>query len=187
MSALILKLDIGGQPMEWIKWEDAATHYAKEQVAWTLGEKPHRFFGGVNRLRNIRSYMDIHPVIAVRGQMKHSKFTAVPPLNNRELFSRDRHTCLYCLSESSDKKLTRDHVIPVSRQGKNVWTNVVTACRKCNQRKGARTPAEANMTLHAVPYTPNYAEWLILKNRKILTDQMSFLQALCPERAQRWK
>lgn len=187
MTALILKLDIGGQPMSWISWEDAAVHYSKDQVAWTLGDKPHRFFGGVNRLRNERSYLDVHSVVAVRGNTKRSKFMDVPPLSNRELFSRDRHTCLYCLNEYSDKKLTRDHVIPASRGGKDVWTNLVTACRRCNQRKAARTPEEAGMKLHAVPYTPNYAEWLILKNRKILVDQMSFLQKLCPQRTQWWK
>ena len=187
MTALILKLDIGGQPMSWISWEDAAVHYAKDQVAWTLGDKPHRFFGGVNRMRNERSYLDVHPVVSVRGNTKRSKFMDVPPLSNRELFSRDRHTCLYCLKEFSDKNLTRDHVIPASRDGKDVWTNLVTACRRCNQRKAARTPEEAGMKLHAVPYTPNYAEWLILKNRKILADQMSFLHSLCPERTQWWK
>ncbi|MBT8126011.1 MAG: HNH endonuclease, partial [Gammaproteobacteria bacterium] len=37
------------------------------------------------------------------------------------------------------------------------------------------------MRLHAVPYTPNYAEWLILRNRNILADQMAFLKAQCPK------
>ena len=187
MTALILKLDIGGQPMSWISWEDAAVHYSKEQVVWTLGKTPLRIYGGVNRLRDERSYLDIHPVVAVSGNIKQSKFTAVPPLNNRELFRRDRHTCLYCLNEFPDKNLTRDHVIPSSRGGKDAWTNLVTACRRCNQRKAANTPEEAGMTLHAVPYTPNYAEWLILKNRKIMADQMSFLQSFCPDRTKWWK
>jgi len=36
------------------------------------------------------------------------------------------------------------------------------------------------MRLHAVPYVPSHAEWLILRNRRILADQMAFLQAQCP-------
>lgn len=32
------------------------------------------------------------------------------------------------------------------------------------------------MKLFAIPYTPNYAEWLVLRNRRILADQMAFLQ-----------
>ncbi len=71
---------------------------------------------------------------------------------------------MYCLEELPDRRLTRDHVMPRSRGGADVWTNVVTACVVCNQRKGARTPEEADMRLYAVPYTPGYAEWLILRN-----------------------
>jgi len=74
----------------------------------------------------------------------------------------------------------------MSRDGRNVWSNVVTACRHCNQRKGARTPEEATMPLFTLPYTPNYAEWLILKNRKILFDQNEFLRKLCSNREGRF-
>jgi hypothetical protein len=31
--------------------------------------------------------------------------------------------------------LTRDHIVPETRNGKTSWTNVVTACRKCNNIK----------------------------------------------------
>ena len=67
--------------------------------------------------------------------------------------------------------------MPVSRGGLCVWENCVTACKHCNQRKDDRTPEEAGMKLIAVPYTPNLAEYLILSNRRILADQMEFLQA----------
>jgi 5-methylcytosine-specific restriction endonuclease McrA len=54
--------------------------------------------------------------------------------------------------------------------------NVVTACRSCNERKGSRLPEEAGMELVYAPYIPNRAEFLILANRRILTDQMAFLK-----------
>jgi len=88
---------------------------------------------------------------------------------------------MYCLASLSDRHLTRDHVVPLSRGGLDVWTNVVTACRVCNQRKADRLLKENSMRLHAVPYTPNHAEWLILRNRHILSDQMAFLKAQCPK------
>jgi hypothetical protein len=66
--------------------------------------------------------------------------------------------------------------VPASRGGESVWENCVTACERCNHRKADRTPEEANMKLLAVPYTPNLAEYLILSNRRILADQMEFLQ-----------
>ena len=56
-----------------------------------------------------------------------------------------------------------------------MWTNVVTACSPCNKLKDNKTPQEARMQLLYVPYEPNRAEYLILRNRKILADQMEFL------------
>jgi hypothetical protein len=41
--------------------------------------------------------------------------------------------------------------------------------------KRNRTPQEAGLELLYTPYVPNKAEYLILTNRKILSDQMDFL------------
>ena len=180
MTTMILRTNAGGQPVGWISWQEAVLLYAKDQVMWTIGEEPLRFHGGINRWTGLRSYMDVHPVIAAKGQVFVADYSVEAPLNNRELFRRDRHTCLYCLAELPDRHLTRDHVIPVSRGGEDVWSNVVAACRACNQKKADRTPQEAGMRLHAVPYVPSHAEWLILRNRRILADQMAFLKAQCP-------
>ena len=181
MTPLILRLSQGGQAVGWIHWQDAILYYAKDQIAWTLGNETLRFYGGVNRLSKARSYMDIHPIVAVQGDQGRSLFGTVPTLDNRELFRRDGYTCMYCLTTLGDRHLTRDHVVPLSRGGRNVWTNVVTACRACNQRKADQLLSETTMRLHAVPYTPNHAEWLILRNRHILADQMAFLKAQCPK------
>jgi hypothetical protein len=56
-----------------------------------------------------------------------------------------------------------------------VWTNVVAACRRCNNLKASRTPEQAKMQLIAVPFTPTYAEYIYLKGRKVLADQMEYL------------
>jgi len=181
MSALILRINVSGQPTGWIGWREAALLYAKDQVAWTLGDEPLRVYGGINRVSQTRSYLDLHPIVAAKGVVGRGIYDTVPPLINRELFRRDRHTCMYCLTSLADRHLTRDHVIPMSRGGQDVWTNVVTACRACNQRKADRLPQEISMRLHAVPYAPNYAEWLILRNRNIQADQMTFLKAQCPK------
>jgi hypothetical protein len=54
--------------------------------------------------------------------------------------------------------------------------NVVTACRHCNGSKRNRLPHESGMELLYAPYVPNKAEYLILTNRRILSDQMEFLR-----------
>ena len=184
MTPMILQLSQGGQAVNWINWQDAVLYYARDQIAWTLGDQTFRFYGGVNRVSNERSYMDIQPIIAVQGDQGRSVFGVTPSLNNRELFRRDGHICMYCLTSLNDRHLTRDHVIPISRGGRDIWTNVVTACRACNQRKADQLLSETNMRLQAVPYTPNHAEWLILRNRSILTDQMAFLIKQCPKERQ---
>ena len=84
---------------------------------------------------------------------------------------------MYCGNKFKDASLTRDHIIPISKGGRDRWSNVVTACRHCNTRKGDRTPERANMPLLAIPYIPNWAEYLALSNRKILADQMEFLKS----------
>ena len=179
--AAILRLDSAGNPLHWIGQEEAAAYYAKDMVTWTMGEPFRVLHGGRNRMTGLQSYMDIHPVIAVRGT-PWTKWR-VPALTNASLFRRDGHLCMYCGREfgdvrrPQDHQLTRDHVIPTSKGGKDIWTNVVSACKRCNSHKSDLTPEQAGMKLLAVPYTPNQYEFLYLTGRKILVDQMTFLRA----------
>ena len=75
----------------------------------------------------------------------------VLPVNRREVFRRDNHTCQYC---GSTKHLTLDHVIPRSKGGTHTWDNVVTACEKCNSCKGDRLLHETPMVLKTKPKAP---------------------------------
>lgn len=148
-----------------------------ERVAWQAGETTLTFYGGWNRASDTRSTVTISSIIAVKGHgRQRGEANATPPLSNRELFHRDGYVCLYCGGKFLGSMLTRDHLQPLSRGGRDVWSNVVTACTACNLAKGARTPEEANMKLLAVPYAPNRAEYLVLSNRRILADQMEFLE-----------
>lgn len=177
-TPLILRLDVAGAPIRWIPWQDAVCLYSRNLVAWTAGENAFTFHGGYPRGRVERSSVTVHSIIAI----KHSKRGQhpqrhVPPLSNHELFRRDRYLCLYCGHHFADYQLTRDHVMPLSRGGADRWSNVVSACRSCNTRKGGRTPEQATMPLLAIPYVPNWAEFLALSNRRILADQMDFLKS----------
>lgn len=173
---LILRLDVMGQPVNWIPWQEAACIYARGRVAWTTGDHVFKLHGGHSRLTGEQSIVEIHSIVAVKGEFRRWRSKSVPPLNNRELFQRDQYTCLYCGKSHKGSALTRDHVIPMSRGGKDHWANVVTACRRCNTHKGNRTPEESHIPLLAVPYIPNIAEYLVLRNRRILADQMGFLK-----------
>ncbi len=178
MAPLILRLDISGTPITWIPWQDAVCLYSKDMVAWTAGSEEFTFHGGTARSTGLQSRITINSIVAVKRALPGRRVRrGVPPLNNRELFHRDRNLCMYCGVLHLDRNLTRDHVIPISRGGRDKWSNVVAACRPCNTRKGNRLPEEAGMKLLAVPYVPNWAEFLALSNHRILADQMHFLRA----------
>lgn len=171
----ILKLDIAGNPTGWVDYQTAAYYYAKGLIAYHLGSSDFSIFGGENRISGQTSRLDMNTIIAVKGDVKGRRRT--PALTNQALFRRDAHICAYCGQEYKSSDLTRDHVHPSSRNGLDVWTNVVTACGSCNKHKDNRTPEEAHMKLLYVPYAPNLSEYLILMNRNILQDQMDFLLA----------
>lgn len=50
---------------------------------------------------------------------------------------RSKGQCYWCKKYVGIKKLTQDHVIPLSRGGSHDESNVVAACGPCNSRKGA--------------------------------------------------
>ncbi|TAF53912.1 MAG: HNH endonuclease [Oscillatoriales cyanobacterium] len=88
------------------------------------------------------------------------------PLTRRNVFARDGHTCQYCGYTGED--LTLDHVFPRSRRGGDTWENLVTACVRCNVRKGNRTPEEAEMPLSHPPRRPHSS--LFFEVRKYLNS-----------------
>ena len=174
MQTQILRLNKAGQAIEWIGLEAAACLYARQQIIWTYGKNLIRLHGGISQLTGIQSILDISSVIATQGII-HERDARTPRLCNASLFRRDGYLCLYCGQKMSSSRLTRDHVVPRSRGGKDRWENCVSCCRGCNNHKGCRTPEEANMALLAVPFRPNKSEYLALANRNILADQMDFL------------
>lgn len=170
----ILRLNAGGTPTAWISREDAVLLYAKDLVLWDIGNNKQRLMGGTNRLGN-RSFMDINPVVAIRGGMI-GYLEPRRALNNRMLFKRDHNMCLYCGQQHSYADLTRDHIVPRSLGGKDCWENVVAACKRCNHFKADRTPEQAGLELLAVPFAPNIFEWMFLAQHTVLADQMEYLE-----------
>ena len=74
--------------------------------------------------------------------------------NRKNILARDGYRCRYCNRKFPASALSIDHVMPKSRGGKSVWTNVVAACSRCNTHKGDRLPKEAGMRLSGRPEVP---------------------------------
>jgi 5-methylcytosine-specific restriction endonuclease McrA len=141
-----LLLTQGYEPIQIISWQRAITlvsldkveiveHYDAEIRAVSLVVK----VPAVIRLRK-----------AFRRHAKPVKFSRV------NIYARDGYRCQYCGVACEIDELTYDHVIPRAQGGRMTWDNIVSACYACNARKANRTPAQAGMTLRAVPTRPTW-------------------------------
>lgn len=179
----VLRTDVAGMPLEWIDYQEAVKLYFAEQVAYVCGSPIYTVHGGICAVTGQRSIIEVNSIVATHGDnhaLAKARDKYIPPLNNHTLFKRDANLCLYCGKRFSKADLSRDHVTPLSQGGPDKWRNVVTACKRCNNHKAGRTPEQAGMELLAVPFTPTYAEYIYLKGRRILADQMEFLLAHFP-------
>ncbi|MFL0810915.1 MAG: HNH endonuclease [Agarilytica sp.] len=176
MEARILRLNLAGQPIEWLHWQECVTLYARGIVIWSLGGIVKKVCGGKSRCTGLRTTMDLPAIVACDGErMTHMRID--PPLTNSALFYRDNCQCLYCGHYFTFSELSRDHVHPSSRGGKDKWENVVASCKRCNQFKGDRLLSETGMQLLALPYRPNPYEYMALINsRRIRGDQYEYLR-----------
>jgi 5-methylcytosine-specific restriction endonuclease McrA len=81
-------------------------------------------------------------------------------LSRHSVLARDQYTCQYCGVKGRD--LTIDHVVPRWVGGPHTWENLVACCRRCNLKKGDKTPQQANMKLKRQPRRPKFIPYLAL-------------------------
>ena len=117
--------------------------------AEVLYEVPSLYLRTVNKSYGFPSVVRLFRYIA----MPYKKVN----LTRQNIFKRDGSRCGYCHSRED---LTIDHVIPKAMGGKDTWENLITACQKCNAKKGNRTPEEAEMELAVRPFKPSFVMFL---------------------------
>ncbi len=134
----------------------------------------------VDSLRTFRSERQEMPCPVV---IRLARFVHVPrrfrrQVTNTFLFARDGYRCQYCGRHRNALRgrefLTRDHVLPISRGGENIWENVVTACSHCNNRKADHLPEECGLRLQYVPAEPNHVE-LVWAVRRVTEIQAKYV------------
>lgn len=84
----------------------------------------------------------------VFGKKRAVKFS------RENVYARDGGRCQYCAQKVPRSESTYDHVTPRTQGGQTRWENIVISCVPCNQKKGGRTPEQANMKLLTVPVKP---------------------------------
>ncbi|MCD6082939.1 HNH endonuclease, partial [Candidatus Aerophobetes bacterium] len=91
-------------------------------------------------------------------------YDKLPPrevkFTRRNIYRRDKNTCQYCGKTFRPEELNIDHVVPLSRGGKDTWENVVCSCISCNLRKGNKTLKEAGMRLIRKPKKPEWRTFI---------------------------
>jgi 5-methylcytosine-specific restriction endonuclease McrA len=139
-----LKLDSSFRPIEVID--------AVEALVLCLIGKAQAIETYSKIIKSVNESFELPCVIALKRIVKFRYQTI--PCHRRNVIWRDNNQCQYCSKHFMADKLTIDHVVPRSRGGQNDWLNLVTACKKCNQKKGDKTPSEANMPLIKEPKIP---------------------------------
>ena len=139
----VLLLNITYEPLNIINWKKAITLLllGKVEVLEEYGRE----------IRSMSFTLRLPSVVRLLRMVRRPH--APVKFSRQNIYTRDKYSCQYCGTRLPPEELTYDHVVPKSRGGKTVWTNIVTCCMHCNRKKGGRTPAEARMTLIRAPVT----------------------------------
>lgn len=114
------------------------------------------------------------PAVIVVNNYVRSKLMSYN-CNRRNVVWRDKNICQYCERRFNFCDLTMDHVVPKSKGGEKTWTNIVTSCKKCNSKKGNRTPEEASMPLLKKPTIPKWSIQILLRGLYIPDEWKDFI------------
>ena len=155
--ALILNADyrpLSYYPLSVWSWQDAVKAIFRETVV-VVSEYE----------RVVRSPTHELKLPSVLALKEYVPAVERPAFTRFNVFLRDGWECQYCGEDFKTNELTFDHVIPRSRGGRTMWTNIVTACQECNLTKGSKIPRECNMYPLNEPHEPDVHE-LQEKGRK---------------------
>ncbi len=134
------------EPIKIVSWKKAVVLMFLEKV--DVLEEHARTVHSPTRALRLPAVIKLHRY--VKNLPRRVKFS------RQNLYHRDDYTCQYCNTVHPSSQLTYDHVVPRSRDGETTWTNVVTACIRCNLKKGNKLPQQANLKLLKEPHEPKW-------------------------------
>jgi len=153
MMGVVVVLNADYTYLNIINWKRAVKLLVQKKVE--VIKYTNRVIHGFNH--KIRIPLVVRLIKFVRSLYRRSV-----PLSKKNIFIRDGYICQYC-GKKIKSRPTIDHIVPKSRGGDFSWTNVVTACIRCNQKKGCKLPSEASMSLIKRPVKPTISEFLMKK------------------------
>ena len=144
--ALVLNADfrpLSYYPLSLYSWQDAVKSVFLNRVSVIENYD--------QRVSSPSTSFKLPSVIALKNYILPLKKPAFTRFN---VFLRDNFTCQYCNNLFSANELTFDHLIPRCLDGKTSWSNVVSACTKCNLKKGRKLLRFTDMKLLKNPNRP---------------------------------
>lgn len=143
--------------MNVVDWKRALRLVVKNKVK-VLSYSEQRVHGAEGFVMRVPAVMRLIKLI-------RSVYRARVPFSKRNVLIRDGFACAYCGVRGV--RMTIDHIIPRSRNGRSTFENCVACCRSCNARKGGRSPSQARMYLRLRPYQPTISEFLRLRLKRL--------------------
>lgn len=122
------------------------------------------------KMRSVKMEFDYPSVIRLSAYV-NLPFKKVA-LTRQNVFKRDGNKCVYC---GSRERLTLDHLVPRAQGGRTIWKNLVTACYKCNSKKGDLSLEESGLTLTTFPYRPSFIMYISQFSGRINDDWKPYL------------
>ncbi len=106
--------------------------------------------------RTVRSPSQTIPLPSVISLKAYVPMNRTPAFTRFNVFLRDHFRCQYCRTKGQAADLTFDHVVPKAKGGRTSWDNIVTACQRCNLKKGAKLLGHSGLHLQRAPERPSY-------------------------------
>ena len=124
---------------------------AKRAIVLVIKEKVEMLEKYEDPIRTVTSHFDLPSVIKLNFYVR-IKYKDIA-LNRKNILKRDNNRCQYC--DKPAAPLTIDHIIPRNKGGQDTWENLVTACIRCNTKKGNYLLKETQMSLLKKPRKPS--------------------------------
>jgi len=120
---------------------------ARSMCLWFRNSVTVEEYDGDNVLHSPSQTFRVPSVIRLRTYINVRRKRNETAMKRARIYIRDKYRCQYCGENRHASDLTLDHILPRAQGGESTPQNLVSACVKCNQRKGNRTPEQARMPL----------------------------------------
>ena len=80
--------------------------------------------------------------------------SSTPKWSKRRLLERDNFCCGYCGKQAT----TVEHIVPRVDGGETTWLNTISACLRCNGKKGSKSLEKSGMKLLKQPFKPTWKD-----------------------------